>query len=217
MDSLVIKKQYRALKRSKRKTFDFWQLVYAYLVRPKNLFISSKVKFTCNGKLTTDGAFYFGILNNRLNSTTSDKGIFELSENATVNICKNVRIAAGCKIYIGGKLEIGSNTFLNPNTLVLANHSVKIGANCAISWNCQILDDDVHKVKIDGELKPHFAPIEIGDNVWIGSHCIIMKGVIIGDGAIIAAGSIVTKNVAAKTLVGGSPAKVIRENIEWEA
>lgn len=214
---MVIKKQYRALKRSKRKSFDFWQLVYAYLTRPQNLFISSKVKFSSKGKLVTDGPFYFGILNNRLNSTTSDKGIFELSENATVKIGKNVRIATGCKIYINGQLEIGNNTFINPNTLVLANQSVKIGSNCAISWNCQILDDDVHKVKIDGELKPHMASVEIGDNVWIGSNCTIMKGVKIGDGAIIAAGSVVTKNVAAKTLVGGLPAKIIRENIEWEA
>ncbi len=175
------------------------------------------MKFTAKGKLKIKGPFYFGIFSNRLSSVTSDKGIFELNNQAEVTIGSNVKVATGCKIYVNGNLEIGNNTILNPNTIVLANHSVKIGNDCAISWNCQLLDDDIHKVIINGETKPSKAAIEIGNRVWVGSRAIIMKGVTIGDGAIIAAGSVVTKNVPSKTLVGGAPAKVIKENIEWEA
>jgi len=54
-------------------------------------------------------------------------------------------------------------------------------------------------------------PIKICSNVWIGMNCIILKGVIIGEGSIVAAGSVVTKNVLPWTIVGGNPAKVIKE------
>lgn len=60
------------------------------------------------------------------------------------------------------------------------------------------------------------APITICDNVWIGTGAMILKGVTIGEGAVVAAGAIVTKDVPQRCLVGGVPAKVIRENVEWE-
>lgn len=213
---MVIKKQYRAIKRSKRKFFDVFQLMYAYIFRPKNLFISSKVHFKNKGVIKKNGPFYFGILSNRLNSTTKDKGILEIASDGKLVVGKNVRVANGCKFYINGTMQIGDNTFINPNTFVLSNCSVTIGNNCAISWNCQLIDDDVHKIVVNNEKKNSSAPIAIGNRVWIGANSIIMKGVSIGDGAVIAAGSVVTKNVAPKTLVGGAPAKLIRENIEWE-
>ena len=55
------------------------------------------------------------------------------------------------------------------------------------------------------------APIHIGKRAWIGSHATILPGVTIGDGAIVAAGAVVTKDVPVNTVVGGVPAKVIRE------
>lgn len=54
------------------------------------------------------------------------------------------------------------------------------------------------------------APIRLGKNVWVWSHSTILRGVTVGDNVIIAAGSVVTKDVAANTVVGGVPAKYIR-------
>ncbi len=60
------------------------------------------------------------------------------------------------------------------------------------------------------------APIIIGDNVWVGTRAVILKGVTIGGGAIVAAGAVVTKDVPPRTIVGGNPAHVIRENASWK-
>ena len=54
----------------------------------------------------------------------------------------------------------------------------------------------------------------IGDNVWIGANVLILKGVTIGEGSIVAAGSVVTKSVPSYSLVGGNPARIIKDNIK---
>ena len=55
------------------------------------------------------------------------------------------------------------------------------------------------------------APVRIGNDVWIGAHAVVLKGVTIGDGAVIAAGAVVTKDVPAGVIAGGMPARVIRQ------
>ena len=59
------------------------------------------------------------------------------------------------------------------------------------------------------------APIVIGDHVWIGVNATILKGVRIGSGAVIAAGAVVVRDVAPNSLVGGVPARVLKENVTW--
>jgi len=53
-------------------------------------------------------------------------------------------------------------------------------------------------------------PVVIGDDAWIGSHAIILPGVTVGRGAVGAAGSVVTKDVAPRTMVAGNPARLVR-------
>jgi acetyltransferase-like isoleucine patch superfamily enzyme len=60
------------------------------------------------------------------------------------------------------------------------------------------------------------APIEIGRHVLVGRRSMVMKGVTIGDGAVIAAGAVVTRNVSARSLAAGIPARVIKQDIDWE-
>lgn len=55
-----------------------------------------------------------------------------------------------------------------------------------------------------------FEQIQIGNDVWIGAHAIILDGVSIGDGCIVGAGAVVTKNIPAYAVVGGVPAKILR-------
>ncbi|RIE05399.1 acyltransferase [Cohnella faecalis] len=108
-------------------------------------------------------------------------------------------------------IEIGDHTFLNRRSEVMCKRHVKIGSHCAISWDVTITDTDYHAI----EGTEPTRPVVIGDHVWIGSRATILKGVTIGAGAVVAAGAVVSKDVPARTLVAGVPAKVVRENVSW--
>ena len=65
-------------------------------------------------------------------------------------------------------------------------------------------------------MKPSDLPIKVGKHVWITSNVIITKGVSIADGCIVAQGAVVVKSIQeANSLVGGIPAKIISNNIDW--
>ena len=106
-----------------------------------------------------------------------------------IEMGKDVFINAGCCFQDQGGITIGDGTLIG-HQVVLAtlNHS---------------LEPSKRKNLIP-------APIHIGKNVWIGAHATILSGVNIGDGAVVAAGAVVTKDVAAHTVVGGVPAKFIK-------
>jgi acetyltransferase-like isoleucine patch superfamily enzyme len=59
------------------------------------------------------------------------------------------------------------------------------------------------------------APVDIGDDVWIGRGALVLPGVTIGDGAVVAAGAVVTKDVPAGSVVAGVPAKVVGRADSW--
>lgn len=133
---------------------------------------------------------------------------------ATIDIGKAVSFYPNVKIDMqstGAQLKIGNNTFINRDSKIFCKDMVHIGNRCAISWDVTIMDHDFHYIDDNENSKP----IYIGDNVWIGCHSIILKGVHIGDGAVVGAGSVVTKDVPSYSVVGGNPAKVIKTDVRW--
>jgi acetyltransferase-like isoleucine patch superfamily enzyme len=107
---------------------------------------------------------------------------------------------------------------MNQQTGIVAWRRVEIGEHCHISRNVIIMDNDMHK-HATGTDKPVkiCKEVIIKDHVWIGINATILKGVTVGEGAIVAAGSMVTVDVEQRTLVAGVPARVIQENVVWEA
>lgn len=114
-------------------------------------------------------------------------------------------------------LTIGDRTRIWDDTRIMAVKSISIGADCAISWNCTILDGDRHQLSFDGErFETNSAPVVIEDHVWIGCNVTVLKGVTIGSGAVIAAGSVVVRDIPARMLAAGVPAKVIKPVPIWK-
>lgn len=109
----------------------------------------------------------------------------------------------------GGRLEIGDGTFINYGCSFSAHKLVRIGAGCHLGPYINILDNDYHSID-DHSRTPESRPVVIGDNVWIGTRVIILPGVTIGDHAVIGAGAVVTKDVPARSIAAGNPARIIR-------
>jgi carbonic anhydrase/acetyltransferase-like protein (isoleucine patch superfamily) len=112
----------------------------------------------------------------------------------------------------GAVIEIGDGSFVNHRSEIVAHERVTIGRGCLLAWDVQVVDSDSHRV--DG--RPHTAPITLGDRVWIGCRATVLKGVTVGDGAVVAAGSVVTRDVPARALVAGNPARVVRTDVSWQ-
>lgn len=106
-----------------------------------------------------------------------------------IKLGKRVFINSGCKFQDQGGIIIGDD--------------VLIGHNCVIATLNHAMDPD-HRA----DMIP--APVKIGNKVWIGANATILQGVTIGEGAVIAAGAVVNRDVPHRSIVGGIPAKVIK-------
>lgn len=141
-----------------------------------------------------------------------------LANNAQLTLHGDVILYEGVSIRVteGAQLSIGDHTYINRSASIDCTQEITIGDYCAISDNVQILDSDFHPITYNGKTSMMSKPVHIGNHVWIGRSAIILKGVTIGDGAIVGAGSVVTRDVPPRCLVAGNPARVIKENVEWE-
>jgi maltose O-acetyltransferase len=112
------------------------------------------------------------------------------------------------------RIEIGDRTEFNNNLMIKSEGAgIKIGRDGLFGANVEIFDSNFH------DLDPRrrkagsqaMAPVEIGDNVFIGMGVKILKGVTIGSDSVIGAGSVVSASIPAGVVAAGSPARVIRD------
>nr|WP_269767935.1 DapH/DapD/GlmU-related protein [Tumebacillus avium] len=143
-----------------------------------------------------------------------DRNVMQVGAGGVLNIDGKVRFGPGVRVLVGpgAKLTIGDRSYITANSKLIVKTEVVIGTDCAISWDVQVMDTDFHRI---AEGAVNTKKITIGNRVWIGSRATIMKGVTIGDGAVIAAGAVVTKDVPPNAVVGGNPARVIKDEVQW--
>ena len=113
-----------------------------------------------------------------------------------------IRIVFGCQIGLGAKIGKGSSLGYGGLGIVI-HHRTIIGNNVLIAQN----------VTIGGTSKQYDVPV-IGDNCLIGPGAKILGPISIGNNCVIGANSVVTKDVSDNTLVGGIPAKVLKDDID---
>lgn len=124
---------------------------------------------------------------------------------------QGAHVRAPLIVDYGAQLHIGEGTFVNFHLTALDVVEIRIGRNCQLGPNIQLLTP-IHPLELEPRREGWEAgqPIIIGDDVWIGGGVTVLPGVSIGDGAVIGAGSVVTKDVPARSLAVGNPARVIR-------
>ena len=148
----------------------------------------------------------------------------EIDPSTSINnvlIRDNVRIAKRCSIFGGENnlLEIGENTYIGMNTIINGFvEKVIIGSYVSIAQSVSIICDSGPNasLKLQRLFPLHHGEIKIGNYCWIGAFCMIMPGVELGEFCVVAANSFVKKSFPAYSIIGGTPAKLIRKMTDAE-
>ena len=148
------------------------------------------------------------------------RGIVKIGKNLTINSGKNQNIIGRQQkttFWVEGKLIIGDNVGISAVALI-CNHEIKIGNNVTIGGNTVIYDTDFHsldssirKNKSEDKKNAKWGMVTINNNVFIGAHSTILKGVTIGENSIIGACSVITKDLPANEVWAGNPARLIKK------
>ena len=157
-----------------------------------------------------------------------DVGIFDVHYSRTILEIKGQLVFTGTtfigqvsRISVGksGVLSIGEKFKITAENIIVCFHKITIGNEVLLSWQVQIMDTDFHSISYGDEVASNpDEPITIGNKVWIGTRCIILKGSLLVEGSIIAANTVVSKKlVETNTIYGGVPVKVLKQNISWKA
>ena len=160
----------------------------------KNLQIPGKVLWLIRGaRITIGDNFYL----------SSGNGVNPIASN----------LQADVYVEPGATLTIGNNVGMS-STRLWIHESARIGNNVKIGGCVLITDTDAHPMDYMARRSSNegtkSAPVVIEDDVWIGAHCIILKGVTIGARSVIGAGSVVTKSIPADCVAAGNPCRVIK-------
>ena len=145
----------------------------------------------------------------RINTTKPDmetirpleETLFDGGLDATSYIMPPMQIDFGCQ------MKIGKGVFINHSLTCMAAGGITIDDGVMIGPNVRIVTDN-HDFQ--NRMVLRCKPVHIERNAWIGVGAIILPGVTIGENAVVAAGAIVTKDVAPNAIVGGNPAKFIK-------
>ena len=123
---------------------------------------------------------------------------------------RKVRITVWSDLQERGKIEIGNFALICPGVRISAATEIVIGESCMLAQGAFVTDSDWHGVYDRSLAIGNTAPVEIGNNVWIGDSAIICKGVRIGENSVIGAGSVVVRDIPANAVAAGNPAVVLK-------
>lgn len=199
-------KYFRYIKKRINKIFNSNICGKSYLLYDNEDYL----KLSKKSKILLDGDLYLNVNRMGKNGRSS---ILRMDENSLLD-CKGFQFMYGADIILfrNAHLVLGKGSFINSDCKIRCHKEITIGDDCAISHDFTVMDSDAHELNGNRNTKP----VHIGNHVWIGTRVTILNGVTVGDGAVIAAGALVTNDVPAGALVGGVPAKVLKENVEWK-
>lgn len=161
--------------------------------------------------------FYFSLRLKRIGETSHLHTGLEIIAPESIGIGENLIAFRNCSIQAsdGGQVDIGDNVGLNSNVLIDAGQGGKIliGNDCLIGPNCvlraadHIFDDPGKRIRLQGHRS---GTIELEDDVWLGSHVVVTRGVKVGRGSVIGAHSVITHDIPPYSIAVGVPARRVR-------
>ena len=114
--------------------------------------------------------------------------------------------------YVNSFIRLGNNIATNNNIFVCAANYIEIGDDTLIGQYVTIMDHEAHDIRPDHRRElGEIGKVVIGKNVWIGNNVMILKNSEIGKNSVVAAGAVVSGIFPANVIIGGIPAKIIKE------
>jgi acetyltransferase-like isoleucine patch superfamily enzyme len=144
-------------------------------------------------------------------------GYGEIYMGDRVGISGNVNLIVSYKANPNPTILIGDDVYLGFESTLSCADRITIGNRVLLAHFASIYDNNNHPIDPDARAKhmpigkEDFAPVVIEDDVWIGAHAVVLKGVTVGHGSVVAMGSVVTKDVPPMTVVAGNPARVVKQ------
>lgn len=191
----------------------FKTIVFSQIYTPYGKFV-----FYLNGARVGLGLRVLGILQVHI----TRRGQVYIGNNCKINNGDNFNVIGRQQnsiFWVEGVLRIGDNLGIS-SSAIICNHEIEIGNNVTIGGNTVIYDTDFHSLdseqRIDKTQDKKYAKwgkVTICDNVFIGAHSTILKGVTIGENSIVGACSLIAKDVPANEIWAGNPAKLISKII----
>lgn len=134
----------------------------------------------------------------------------------TFNGCAAIGRGSVIRVLKGGNLQLGMRFNISGNSNIVCGKEIIIGDECLLSWNILVMDTDFHKIlNNNGEITNFPSSINIGNRVWIGCDCKVLKGVVLPNDCVVAAGSIITKQYEQDGIIVGSMG-VLKTEITWK-
>ena len=182
------------------------------------VFIYGKVAFnSLKGNIYFNNKPYLGCvkIGQLMLGTYTKDTITVVQLDGAIYVKSSATFGAGCRISIGGKLYVGDNFLITGASTIICHDSISFGDDVLLSWENLIMDIDFHKIIVDDNIVNRPKGINIGNHVWIGCRCTILKGVTISDGCVVAASSVITKSTETPSCVVSTCGKILKQNINW--
>jgi acetyltransferase-like isoleucine patch superfamily enzyme len=164
-----------------------WRIKKVFIARNASISIDNYGNINLSqGVVISNGALIVATTEKAKNKVAN----LYIGENSVINEYANIRAS-------GGEISIGSNTMVAQGVSIIAtNHNIH-----------------TNKLMIEDVWEQSKSDVFVGNNVWLGAHCVLLPGVKVGDGAVVAAGAVVNKDIGENEIWGGVPARYINTRI----
>ena len=161
----------------------------------------------------------------------------------TVAFGGKASIGHGSKLSVRGDLKLGADFNMTAESTIVCAKEIRFGDDCLLSWDILVMDTDEHPIYYRHETARHETrdvgsvprpevpcpvsnnderinpdkPIIVGNHVWIGCKCVLLKGAEVPDNTVVAAGTLLTSSFSGEhQVIGGNPPTVLKHNVRWE-
>ena len=144
------------------------------------------------------------------------RGIWQVS--GTVSFGGKASIGHGSKLSVRGDLKLGAGFNMTAESTIVCAKEITFGDDCLLSWDVLVMDTDEHPLynKDNERINPD-KPIVVGNHVWIGCKCILLKGAEVPNDTVLAAGTLLKSAFAGENqVIGGNPPSILKREVHWE-